>query len=191
MSRSRGFTLIELMITLMVVGVLVGVAVPSFQALMTRNRLVAEINELVGTLQFARSEAVKRGQDVVVCKSATGLTCTTSGNWEQGWMVFVDVDGDGAYDSGEEIINVVSALSGAAKGDVLSGSGDPVNRVRFNRLGSTPSFGSFKLCGPDNDARKARQIFIAASGRIRLAQDTDGDGVVDDGASPAKNVSCP
>ena len=74
MKPLRGFTLIELMITLAVAAILLTVAVPSFQTLIKRNALTARTNNFIADLHFARGEAAKRGSDVSVCPSSNGTT---------------------------------------------------------------------------------------------------------------------
>lgn len=90
MNKNSGFTLIELMVTLSIAAILMGIAVPSFQTTIKSNRIVTQTNQLVTALNLARSEAIKRGVQVTVCKSADRATCTTNGNWDQSWLVFVD-----------------------------------------------------------------------------------------------------
>lgn len=80
-----GFTLIELMVTISVLAVLLGVGVPSFQATIQGNRITTTANDLVAALQLARSEAVRRGVNVTVCSSNNQSTC--SGAWTNGWVV--------------------------------------------------------------------------------------------------------
>lgn len=83
--RQSGFTLIELMVTISVLAILLGVGVPSFQATIQGNRISTSANDLVAALQFARSEAVRRGVNVTVCSSNDQATC--SGAWSDGWIV--------------------------------------------------------------------------------------------------------
>ena len=104
MTKNTGFTLIELIVTLAVAAILITVAGPNFLTFIQNNRLTAQANEMVGSLQLARSEAVKRNLDVIVCRStnptATSPNCNTTGGitWETGWVVFVDKDNDLAID---------------------------------------------------------------------------------------------
>jgi len=83
----RGFTLIELMVAIMVLGILLGVAVPSFRDAALSSRLTAYANDLVASAQIARSEAIKRNAPVTLCASSNGTTCATSGGWQVGWIV--------------------------------------------------------------------------------------------------------
>ena len=90
MNRTRGFTIIELMTVVAVLGVALAIGVPSMSSFLLNNRLVSHLNSLSSTLTLARSEAVKRNQWTVVCGSSNGTTCVTDGKWETGWIAFVD-----------------------------------------------------------------------------------------------------
>jgi type IV fimbrial biogenesis protein FimT len=90
--RDSGFTMMELIIVITIVGILAGIGIPSFKYVTTSNRMTTEVNALLGDMQFARSEAIKEGQYVTVCTSSNGTSCTGSSGtaWQNGWIVFVD-----------------------------------------------------------------------------------------------------
>jgi type IV fimbrial biogenesis protein FimT len=92
-----GFTLLELVITIAIAGILMAMAIPSFNAMMRNNRLTTYANEMVTSLNLARSEAIKRGVNVSVRKLSAAGTGTYWSN--SGWNVFVDIDGDGTLDA--------------------------------------------------------------------------------------------
>jgi type IV fimbrial biogenesis protein FimT len=89
-----GVSLMELLIVLTIAAVLMGVGGASYKSITTSYRISGEINGLLGDMQYARSEAIKQGQNVVICVSTTGTDCTAGNtNWNQGWIVFVDTTG--------------------------------------------------------------------------------------------------
>jgi len=103
--RPRGFTLVETVITLAVAAILVTIAVPSMRDFVARNRMTTELNTLVASMYLARSEAVKRLQNVKVCPANTTFTgCTGRNAWESGWMVFVDVNNDDTVTNGTDVV---------------------------------------------------------------------------------------
>jgi len=161
LKNHRGFTLIELMVTLAVAAILLTVAIPSFTEMIKNNRLTTEINELVTVLNFGRTEAIKRGIDVTVCKSNTGTSC--AGNWQNGWIAFVDLDDDGVVDAGETILRVHPSL---AAGNTLT---YPKNRISYSAQGFAINFaGTFILCD-SRGASKGKGLIVSNTGRIRTA----------------------
>jgi len=171
-SRMRGLTLPELLATIAVAAIVLGIAVPSFRELFVQNRLTTRINHLVLDLNFARSEAVKRGgPQVVLCKSTDdGASCSTAadGIWETGWIVFVD-DGDGVLEVGEKKLRVRLPLPA---GFTLRASSGFVDKVIYRSTGVAAKTGQFTLCA-GNDRTRARTVIINALGRIYQGQDTD------------------
>src|SRR5690625_1927198 len=88
MGRIRGFTLIELMVTLAVFAIVAGLAIPSFTQMIRDNRSVALADNLLSAAQYARAQAVTVKGAVSLCASADGATC--GADWTEGWIVFAD-----------------------------------------------------------------------------------------------------
>jgi len=84
---ARGFTLIELMVTITILAILLGWAIPSFNNAALSSKLTGFANDLVASTQIARSEAIKRNAPITLCRSTDGLTCAGSGGWEVGWIM--------------------------------------------------------------------------------------------------------
>ena len=99
LSNSNGFTLMELMVTLAVVGILISMAVPSFVNMVRDNRDIANTNQLSGVFRWARTEAIKQGNTITLCASTNQISCAAQTSWADGWIVFIDQNGDGAFDS--------------------------------------------------------------------------------------------
>lgn len=182
----KGFTLLELIITLAVAGILMGLAAPSFTTIIKNNRLIAHNNELLTALSLAKSEALKRGQSVSVCKrNIAGNACDSTKTWSDGWLVFSDQDGDGVVDGGDndEIIRVYDSLTNNI---TLSYS---LNQVTFSGLGFSEGYsGAFKFCD-DRSASYARGLILANTGQINQAEDSNTDGIKEDDSGT--NFSCP
>ncbi len=174
----QGFTLLELMISVALVGLLATIGIPSYVDSVKNNRLTTGANELISALNLARSEAVKRNLSVSIR--------TTNTNWRDGWDVFVDLDNDGTLDIGEQIIRTYPALPPQF---TLNGNGNYTNFIRFlatgESRGSTTTNSSnarFVIC--DNrdgnnlpEAYSSKLIVVNFVGRPRMGTDTDSDGI--------------
>jgi type IV fimbrial biogenesis protein FimT len=90
LKNQKAFTLIELMVTLAVLAVIIGFALPSFTQQIVNSTSATLGNDLVTAINFTRQEAVKRGKLVSICPSTDGMACLTSADWAKGWLVFED-----------------------------------------------------------------------------------------------------
>jgi type IV fimbrial biogenesis protein FimT len=122
MERENGFTMIELLISIVIVTTLLAMGVPSLKDFMKHNRLSSQSNAIVTALQVARTEAVKRGTDTVICASSNLTSCTGNGDWDKGWIVFSDLNLNGTPDLGasaplcEDTEDCMLRTSGALSG---------------------------------------------------------------------------
>ena len=105
MKQEKGFTLLELMVTLAIAAILFSVGVPGFRSVIMDSRLVRDSNQFVASINLARSSAVRFQRSATVCTSANFNavlpSCSGSSDWSQGWVVWVDKDRDGAIDANE------------------------------------------------------------------------------------------
>lgn len=182
MKKSNGFTLIELMVVVTIVGILAVAAAPSFRIMLKNNRQATQTNSLLGALNLARSESIKRGFNVILCRSNDSVTCATNGGWEQGWLIFVDVDGGNdldAADPNEEILRIYGAIPGS---NSLTPNNNFINRVVYQPTGFTTQIGTFLLCDDrdgDGDIQEGddytygRAIIINRTGRVRSVEAVD------------------
>lgn len=188
----NGFSLIELMMTIFILSIVLAFGVPAFNATTMNNRISSQINNLLSTLNFARSEAVKLGANITVCGSSNLTSCNTS-NWEQGWIVFRDSNANATVDAGETILRVQEALDG---GTTLRTSGFTSNaNVQFDTKGSLAAVGTFVLCD-SRGATAAKAVVLNISGQARAATDENNprDGIVNlhrTNNTIAGNVVCP
>jgi len=170
-SGQRGVTIIELMITIAILAVLLGLAVPSFQEFVIRSRLDSAAQEMLTTLQFARSEAIRRGAQVSLRR-----TSSSSGKWGDGWSMFIDADSDGELDDGEKPPIREGRTLGTSLTLNASGNLDPF--IAFDRTGRASSGGGqFVLCygdAPTEDGRsRSRAVVLSPGGGVRLAQQAE------------------
>jgi type IV fimbrial biogenesis protein FimT len=175
LAPAQGFTLIEVLLTLSVLGILAALAVSSWQGAFSRTHVAVHMNELVSSLQRARVEAVQGGKTFVVCKSANGMQCGAD-DWEDGWLVFGDNDNDNRVDGNETIVHVQPALP---NGYTLRSTYHFTNRVKYYETGDSNTAGRFVLCY--NDALVGSEvIFINFTGRVRRGEDSNENNIPED-----------
>lgn len=159
----------ELLVTLAIVAIVAGIAMPSIQNILGGSQLSANSNQLVYSLQSARSEAIKRITPVAVCPSADPLANNPvcGGTYADGWIVFVDADGNGKRVAADEVILQSDALSPAF-------SVIPDNRFKsaivFSIAGTSMNTAGVPISGDitvrHGAVAEERVVRIAASGRI-------------------------
>ncbi len=171
-----GFSLIELMAAIVVLAIIISMAVPSFSTVIKNNRMATLTNQLVLDLNLARSEAVKRGTTVILCRSATPATAGCGGStqdWTTGWILFASQDSNTTYDNGTDIIIKRSEVSSPGMRIMANTAADTA--IAFNADGFKASTGSsvFALCDDRDDdgsydEEYGRQITVIGTGRPGL-----------------------
>lgn len=161
----KGFTLIEMMMTLSIGAILLTVAVPSYNTFTKNNQVTKQLNLLAAAVSASRGEAAKRGARVVMCQSsdpvASSPACSgTSGVWSSGWVIFVDSDNDATIDAGETVVNVFQSEPGVF---INTSAG---TSLTFNSDGTTTVGGSvnFYICD-DRGVSHGKQLTVSGTGR--------------------------
>lgn len=189
--KSNGFTLIELMVSMAVVLILVGLGVPSFVSAMKNSQLSSDYSDLVRSLYLARSEAVKRTTRVSVCARANDTTC--GANWDEGWIVFVDNEQGtpattGVINGTDEILRFSPPLDTkrSIKADgspwqTVSSSSNSVAQsfVQYRPDGSSSLSGGTLVICDDRGEAHARSVNIMLTGDIRKGRKRGGNSLQD------------
>jgi type IV fimbrial biogenesis protein FimT len=180
MTKSRGFTLIELMVVIGIVAILSTIAAPSFKWMIQKTTIASNVNTFLSDMRYARSESIRRGGGVVLCRSddpeAAVPTCGTSaspgGNgWVSGWIIFHDLNDDGNIDTGEPLLRVQAPITSI---NSIVGSGTSTI-LRFTATGRFPNPNGTTTMrfGGDGvfDKKVQRIVCVSLSGRARIAGD--------------------
>ena len=171
--RHRGFTLIELMVTVAVLAIVLSIAMPDIQQFIRDSRMTTQTNDLVTLINLARSQAVHEGHRAELCISADQQNCNP-GSWSDGWLVWVDRNDNDSLDA-DEVARVGAAISRYTTTQALNSTNANFNTVTFlptgfARLGNGVAFATLTLqpndCH-DPNAQQGRQITINASGAIK------------------------
>jgi len=164
----RGFSLIELLITIAIAAIIAGLGAPSFKKMIDANRIQTSASALQGDMMFARTEAVKRGLWVSICPSTDQATCSTSNVWDTGWIVFNDLNGSGTMQNGDLVLRVRQKMTGG--GTIVASPAPTQNAIIFNREGFTTNLGTtqvaFTLHTSNNYANATRCVLVNFGGSL-------------------------
>ncbi|WP_196137712.1 GspH/FimT family pseudopilin [Aliikangiella sp. G2MR2-5] len=182
--NQRGITLIDLMLTISIIGILLGYGLPAFDELIARNKMLASISQLKASLQLGRKIAINEQKKVTVCPLSNTTNC--GNNWSDGYQVFVDSNGDNTINENDRLLqkaeNTLEDIT-----------------IDWNAFGNRPTFqwhetgitnhqnGYFKLCYRER-IRLSRALIISKSGRIRHSQDSNGNDIHE--TSSGSDIQC-
>ena len=160
---NRGFTLVELLVVVIVLGVLLGLAAPAFSAMLERNRAMATFHQLTASLASARLAAVRAGYPVSVCPTQDGQRCRRDLVWDDGWMIYLDPARNDHPATTNDIVQHVDGPGGPIT--VRSSVGR--NRIRFQPTGWASGANlSLRICSR-TQARLLGAVVVNNAGRPR------------------------
>lgn len=186
----KGFTLVELMVTISVLAILLAIAIPSFSGAIARNAVAGHVNGFIGDARYARTEAIKRGANVTMCRTdnpeAAAPACnivvaaippavTKNSDWSGGWLIFVDTDNDGAYKTASsDILLRVQPAQDRSGGMTSTVTYD---YFTYNAIGKVSNNGTITASPKGSlsgESEYQRRLKIDTVGRIRWCKASDG-----------------
>jgi len=162
------------MVTVAIVAILAAVALPGFEGVIRSNRLATYTNQLVASLMLARSEATRNPTGAALCTSMNGVAC--GGTWNDGWMVWVDVDGDGTPDPGERVIRYTHGNPDLALSATSLPAAGGATLIRFDARGRTVGAAQTytidvqtSVCPAGKDL--VRRLSVRATGQVQTTHE--------------------
>ncbi len=155
-----GFTLIELIITVVIASILIALAAPNFSGFLKNNRLTSQANGFMADAALARSEAVKRGANITICRSGNGADCLIGTTWKDGWIV---------VDAANNVLRVHEKLTGDTTTIASAAVADSIVYDRSGLMTPTPTpavVQTISIC----DNGRGRLIEIAITGRAQISK---------------------
>ena len=167
-TQCGGFTLLELMITIALVAIVMGIGVPSYQDFVVKNRIQTQASEIRSSLAMARVEAIRRGLWIRVCPGQDGCR---GANWHEGWNSFVDRNSNDIRTEADDetLLEVHTRLDG---GSTLEAEGAAAFVV-FRGDGTAAASVALDLCTADDHAQHRRRIEVSRVGRVRVCGPRD------------------
>lgn len=177
--QNSGFTLIEMIVTVSIVSILASIAAPNFRTMLENNRTTAGTNEFVSALLLARSEALKRRNNISICTSIDQTTCAGNGttDYSQGWIVFQDCDGNGEKDINVDCDNdgllndnevVLKAQLALKQLNIVKTGGVVGNEDFFSyTFAGRSAANSFNVSRKGTTSPILKQIRVDRTGRVR------------------------
>tara|TARA_Y100000815_G_C13298289_1_gene483582 strand:+ start:884 stop:1399 length:516 start_codon:yes stop_codon:yes gene_type:complete len=163
----RAFTSIEILITLIIVGILTTVGIIGFREVIQNNKAVTTSNALVASFAYARSEAIQQASLVSICPAANSnlLSCASNGNWANGWIIFLDPTNTGTISDTDNILKVHQAL------ELGTQVNSNLTRFTFNASGFLISgVDTVNISASGCTGNNGRQLTLTSTGRTDIVQ---------------------
>ena len=178
-----GITLVELLITLVIISLLLTLSVPSYTSLVNASKRDAEVNDLLSFMVMARHESIMSGEIVTLCPLNSKSECGR--DWNQELHLFKDPGNNRALNNGQQVIRTLPATSSGKR--IVRSLSRSYFQYRPNGM-ILSDLGNITWCPENKDPKTAGHIIVSKGGRVRLATDLDGDQIPN--RANGKNIDC-
>ena len=159
-----GFSMIELLVVVVIMSIILATAIPELRGVSNTINFDAIQRQAISSLFFARAEAIKQGGNITVCPSSDGATCLASiSNWNNGWIIFQDIDGNGSFDGPVDQLVKVISLAGIAN---LTWEGSRNITFRGDGAVFDGSQGNLRICELSGGTQTIRGVAVNLNGRV-------------------------
>ena len=174
-SNTRGFTLLELVITLSIASILCSITIPSFTQAIESNRANSIQSMMRKAIYTTRMLAITEKNITILCPIGDG---SCGNDWNAGYMIFTDKNNDRVVNEQDRLIEYSQFKKSRFSISWRASAGR--NFLRYTPTGIAREFGRFTLCHNNGDREFSRSIVINRQGRLRIFRDNDRDGIVED-----------
>ena len=175
----RGITLLDLLISIAVMGIIAAVAIPSFSSLVKNSKLSASLANLKADLYLARNAAIRYNSYAIICpRNKSNNGCSNSPNWEKGWIVFIDHNKDGKCNFSARMCadkgKIIAVGEGVKSSNLkMRGYSHRNYRIRYDPMGFSYTYNGKIIACDDRGVKMARGIVISNSGKVRNTKKGD------------------
>jgi type IV fimbrial biogenesis protein FimT len=172
LKNQTGFTLIELMVTISIMGILIAIASPSFSRMITGNKISSVRDNLISSIQFAKTEAISLNTNIAICPSSNGSSCSGTSDWTQGWIVYQD-SGTGTTSTVASVVRIVNETTNVnVIHNGVTASLNPAVFIRyvpegFARYSGPITAQTIGFCDPSGEADGRSILVSATTGQVR------------------------
>ena len=170
-SMPRGLSLLELLVTMGISTIIFSITIPVMAGLINQNRIATQVNTLRTSLELTRSTAIQQNEHTVICKSDDGETCIRRGEWNQGWIIFVDSNHNRRRSEDERLVYVQQPLPETT--ELKYRAFGSRHYVTYRPEGFTKTNGTFTVCNSAVPER-AKALILTKTGRVRLSDKMPG-----------------